>query len=164
MDISIFLKSWQKLSRFPGGKLLFSKALGRAVPYSGSISPEVEVLEPGHAIVAMADRRRVRNHLSSVHAIALVNVAEVSSGLALLSGLPKGARGILTGFSIRYLKKARGTIRAETLITDLPAVVSERFEKKIQVILRNEASEVVAEAEASWTVGPEKSEAKSEKV
>lgn len=134
--------------------MLFSRILGRFVPYTGSIAPRIQELEAGYAVVAMADSRKVRNHLNSIHAIALVNLAEVTSGLALVVGLPPGARAILTGFSIRYLKKARGTITGECRLV-VPQQVTDRFEEKVKVALRNSEREVVAEAEALWTIGPE---------
>ena len=59
------LSHWRRLGGHALGRRLFSLALGRAVPYTGSISPEVQELAPGRAVVAMRDRRAVRNHLRS---------------------------------------------------------------------------------------------------
>jgi acyl-coenzyme A thioesterase PaaI-like protein len=155
MGPSSILPVWEKLSHLPGGKLVFSKLLGQFVPYTGSIAANVKVIQSGYALVEMNDRRKVRNHLNSIHAIALVNLAEVTSGLALLTALPKGSRGILTGFSIRYIKKARGTIRAECRLENPLAAVTARLEQRLKVVLCDADTNVVAEAEATWTVGPE---------
>jgi acyl-coenzyme A thioesterase PaaI-like protein len=107
-----FLGLWRRLAPWPGGPWLFSKLFGRTVPYSGSVHPRIRVLEPGHAEVEIPDRRSNRNHLGSVHAIALMNLAEMTSGLAMMAALPPTVRGIVTTLSMTYHKKARGTIRA----------------------------------------------------
>jgi acyl-coenzyme A thioesterase PaaI-like protein len=121
-------------------------------PYSGSISPRVEEIRPGYARVAMQDRRAVRNHLRSVHAVALLNLAELSSGLALNYALPDDARAILTGLSMEYLKKARGRLTAEAEV-EVPRTNEER-EYELESVIRDEAGEVVARARARWLVGP----------
>lgn len=144
---------WRRFRPLPGGKWLFSLALGRLAPYTGSISPKVEELRDGYARVVMYDRRAVRNHLRSIHAVALVNLAEVTSGLALTYALPPGARAILTGISIDYLKKARGTLTAEATLD--PPETSERQEYEFESRIRDQVGDVVAIARARWLVGPD---------
>lgn len=147
------LSLWRRLEPLPGGRRLFSFLLGRAARYTGSISPRVLELAPGHARVGLRDRPAVRNHLRSVHAVALMNLAEVASGLATISSLPPGARGILAGLSIEYLKKARGPLEAVCDATIDYA--GERREVPVEAVIHDAAGDVVARATARWLIGPE---------
>jgi uncharacterized protein (TIGR00369 family) len=145
-------ETWERTRGLPGGDHLFSVLLGRMVPYTGTIHPRVEELRDGYARVSMKDRRRLRNHLHSLHAVAVMNLAEVTSGLALNYGLSADARAILTGLSIEYLKKARGTLTAEATVP-MPET-SERREYVFETVVRDREGDVVARARARWLVGP----------
>ena len=143
---------WHRLSRFPGGKTLFSFLVGWMTPYSGTIGARVAELEPGWCRVTLRDRRRVRNHLASVHAMALANLAEMASGLAVLVGLPTGVQGIVTGFSISYQKKARGLLTAECRVTGLDVTAEREYEAGVTVT--DPQGDVVAHATARWRLRP----------
>jgi acyl-coenzyme A thioesterase PaaI-like protein len=144
---------WRRLGGLPGGKWLFSRVLGLTVPYTGTLGACIQQLEPGHCIVTLRDRRRVRNHLRSIHAMALGNLGEMVTGLALMNSLPDNTRGILTGFSVDYLKKARGRLQAECRC-DIPPDNNER-EYELTGEIRDPEAAVVAVVRARWLIGPE---------
>ena len=145
---------WRRFTALPGGKWLFSMVLGRYVPYTGSIGAIILQLEPGLCVVSLRDRRYVRNHLGSIHAMALANLGEMVTGLALMNSLPDKARGILTGFSVDYLKKARGRLTAECRC-EIPVDNTER-EYELSGEIRDAQGDTVSIARAHWLVGPEK--------
>jgi acyl-coenzyme A thioesterase PaaI-like protein len=151
---SVLLQLWRRLSPLPGGTWLFSMIFGWRVPYSGSVRPHIRVLTPGHAEVEIPDRRANRQHLGSIHAIALLNVAEQASGLALLTGLPDGIRGIVTQISMQYFKKARGTIRAVSRV--VAPTVTDDIDFDVTVDCLNLGGDVVARATVRWRLGTQR--------
>lgn len=146
-------RAWARLAPLPGGRWLFSKLVGWKAPYTGSIRPRVEALEPGFCRVAIRERRALRNPFRSIHAVALLNAAEAASGLATLVALPHDVRGIITRLEIDYAKKARGTIVAECR-TAPPAGIAGPTPHLADVVLTDEAGETVATARATWTLAP----------
>jgi len=143
---------WNLLAGMPGGKRVFSRLVGRMAPYTGTIHATVTVLRAGYAEVQMPDRRAVRNHLDSVHAIALANLAELAGNVALMYSLPDDARFIVSGMDIEYTKKARGTI---TAIGEPPVPRSAaRASYDVPVVLRDAGGEQVARAVLHSLVGP----------
>jgi acyl-coenzyme A thioesterase PaaI-like protein len=122
-------------------------------PYTGSMGAVIQALEPGYARITLRDRRAVRNHPASIHAVALADLGELAIGLAVATGLPRSVRGIPVRSSVAYLKKARGTITAECR-SPLRGDVTEPADHGALAQLRDADGDVVAEVEAVWRLGP----------
>ena len=153
-DRNFVRDAWDRLSKIPGGKAIFSKMVGRVAPYTGTIGAKVVSLSHLRSEVVLEDRPAVRNHLRCVHAVALVNLAELTGNVALAYSMPNDARFIVAGLEIEYIKKARGAI---TGVCSCPPVESsERKEYLVPVSLRNSAGEEVAHCTLRTLVGPKK--------
>lgn len=143
---------WLRLHKLPGGRWLFSRLLNWLIPYTGTIGANVKVLKPGYARLELRDRRRVRNHLNSIHAIALTNLGEITSGLAMLALLSDKTRGIPTKISIEFYKKARGTLIAESHC-ELPEI-KEDMDFEVYSEIKDSEGDVVARTTVNWRLGP----------
>ena len=144
---------WRRLAPLPGGRWLFGRLLAWGIPYSGSIGAKVRILEPGHCILLLRERRAIRNHLRSIHAVAITNAGELASGLAMTTALPAGTRAIVTKLSTEYLKKARGTIVVECRVAEVPHP-KVPMDVLVEAILTDGAGDIVARVQAQWKVAP----------
>lgn len=149
------LSLFRKLGRTSAGRWLYSRLICWRAPYFGSISPSVDLLEAGRCVVRIRQRRRVQNHIGTVHAIALCNMAEMAGGLATDATIPAGTRWIPKGMSVRYLKKASGVMTATALV---PAVADPAQAQDLHAIIevRDAQNEVVFDADITMWVSPRK--------
>ncbi len=144
------LRLWQRLSPLPGGRLVFAVLLGRMVPYSGTIRARIEALAPGASHLRLRDHRRVRNHLHSIHAVALTNLGELASGLALITALDADVQAIVTRLETRFLHKARGRLDARCR-TPAPRIgASGLCDFEVMASIHDEEGVEVAQVRATW--------------
>ena len=68
------LDMFRRLGGSASGRWLFSRLVCRRAPYFRTIAPLIEELAPGRCVVRLRDRRRVHNHIGTVHAIALCKI------------------------------------------------------------------------------------------
>lgn len=145
------IERWNRAKGSSLGRWLFSRAIGRFAPYTGTIGARIEELEPGRSVVAMRDRKAVRNHLKSVHAVALTNLIELSGSLAVIASMHPGTRMIPVRLESEFVKKARGTVTAAASCEDIDT----EFEGEIQaaVVVRDESGDEVTRGKVTVVVG-----------
>jgi uncharacterized protein (TIGR00369 family) len=146
------LKVWTKCNRLPMGRFIFNQMFARVAPFNAVIRPRVLEVTPGRARVAMKERRRLHQHLKSVHAGALFTLAECTSGLAMAASIPDTMRIIVTDISIEFIKKARGLLVAEATCDMPDPAVEQRHEVRVDVT--DEVGDAIAHATVRWLVGP----------
>lgn len=144
---------FHRLSHVPLiGAQLFSKAVTVIAPYFATIAPRFVLLEPGRVEVGMKNRRAVHNHIGTVHAIAVCNLAELAAGTMIDSTLPPGLRWIPKGMTVRYLKKADTDLTARATMAPVDPAFS--GDVVIAVKVTNIRGEVVTEADITMYVTP----------
>ena len=148
------LATYQRISRWPAGRWLFSRLVCLKAPYFASIAPRMELLEPGRAVATLRHRRAVTNHLGTVHAIALCNLAEFTGGLACDVSIPASMRWIPRGMTVEYLKKAVGSMRATATPAFAPRDAAEGYELPFDVVIENPQGEAVFKASIAMWVSP----------
>jgi Domain of unknown function (DUF4442) len=104
------LDLWQKTSRLPQGKRIFSIAFSRKAPYFATIRPRFVNIRPNHVELVIPKRRRVHNHIGTVHAIALCNGLEAAMGALAEATIPRDRRWIPKGMEVAYTAKADSDI------------------------------------------------------
>jgi len=129
------LDLWKKTSALPLGDRLFSLAFSRKAPYFASIRPRFTVLEPHRAELVIRKRRRVHNHIGTLHAIALCNGLEAAMGAMAEASIPRERRWIPKGMEVSYTAKADSDVTciAETDPEQWTAEVGDGYDLPVRV-------------------------------
>ena len=156
--MSAVLAQWRRLNGHALGRWLFARLVCWRAPYFASIRPRLDVLEPGLARARVRRRRAVTNHIGTVHAIALCNLAEFCAGLLTEVSIPADMRWIPKGMRVEYLKKASGDVRGEARIEPLPTSAAQGYELVVPVAIHDARDELVFRASITMWIAPRKSD------
>jgi len=143
---------YRRLSRLPLGQWLFTRMVCFKAPYFSSIRPLFRDLRPGAATVFMRKRRRVKNHIGTIHALAMGNLCELAAGLVMESTLPVSMRWIPRGMQIEYLDKAQTDITATATLDH--GAWDQAEDVPVQVSVRDANGHEVVRATISMYVSP----------
>ena len=101
---------YRRLAAYPHGRRLFSLVFEQAAPYFRTSRPRFVELRPNYAVLRIAKRRRVQNHIGTVHVIAICNGLEAAMGALAEASIPPGRRWIPKGMAVDYTAKATSDI------------------------------------------------------
>jgi acyl-coenzyme A thioesterase PaaI-like protein len=98
----------------------------------------------------------VTNHIGTVHAIAMCNLAELAAGTMTEVSIPSTMRWLPKSMQVDYVKKSSGGVEA-TATLNLPEVAQgPGRDVPAAVEVRDDAGEVVCRATITMWVSPRK--------
>jgi acyl-coenzyme A thioesterase PaaI-like protein len=158
---SPLIRLYERLKPLPLGDRVFSLAYQAAAPYFLTIPARIEDVEPGRAHARMRQTPWVRNHLGTVHAIALCNLAEFVMGAVAEATVPATHRWIPRGMTVAYVDKARGTMHA-TATLELSDPRLDKQEAEVDITVADDAGDTVFTAQIRiWVTAKPPKEASS---
>ncbi len=135
---------------------LLSFVLGMTVKFVGTAGVKCLHLSADKSIFRLANKKKVRNHIGSVHAAASALVAETASGMALGMHIPDDKVPVLKTMHIDYVKRSTGALTAEAYLTKDQIEALHRDEKgsmliKCTVIDDAAIEPIICQMEWAWT-------------
>ena len=97
---------YQRIAKLPAGKRLFSLLYSVKAPYFATVRPVVREVRPNYAELSIRNRKRVHNHIGTLHAIAVCNGLEAAMGLVAAATCPADKRWLPRGLQVSYLAKS----------------------------------------------------------
>ena len=142
---SLAITTWEKLSGIPCGKWLFSRIVSFKAPYFSSINPRFIDLKPGYCEIIVKKRRKILNHIGTVHAIAMCNLVELAGGTMTDVTIPPTHRWIPKEMKVKYVAKAETDLRGIAKLDSIPTF-DDSAEFPVNINVLDTSGQVVLEA------------------
>lgn len=152
---------FQKAQKSKLQRFFLEIALGRFVPFNKSHHFKIDHIAPYALRIKAPYRKSNLNHLKGIHACAMATIAEISSGLLLISLLdPKKYRIILQKLELEYHYQAKSDTVARFEIDEEwlqdriyePLLNSDRVFIDCAINLFDNEGNEVATAIARWQI------------
>lgn len=158
--VSRLARAVHRFDRLPRGlrMLLITWVFGGTVHFVRTAGLQFEELSEERAVLELWNRRKVQNHIGSVHAAAVALLGETATGAVFGMSVPDDKLPLLKSMRLDYLKRSQGGLRAEaTLPAELRArLQEEKGEFVVPVKITDETGEPTVQAEYVWAWRPKK--------
>ena len=127
--------------------------LRRAVPFTGTAGLQYLELTPQRVEVAVANQRRVQNHIHGVHAAAMTLLAETATGMVVGMNVRDDCLPLAKELKVAFKKRAQGALCAVATLTDDQRALmqqSDKGEVQVQVTVTDETGAEPVQCEFTW--------------
>jgi acyl-coenzyme A thioesterase PaaI-like protein len=133
----------------PALSLLF----GSQVKFAGTAKVRVHTLSQQLAVMSIANKSKVQNHIKGVHAAAMALLAESATGFLVGMNVPDDKLPLIKSLKVDYLKRATGGLRAEAHLTteQIQAIhTQDKGEVLVAVTVTDDAGAQPIQCEMLW--------------
>lgn len=143
------IKSWPEFLHRP----ILSFVIGRTIKFAGTAGIAIDILDSNRCQITLKNRRKVQNHIGSVHAAATALLAESASGFVVGMNLSPKSLPLLKSMHVDYIKRSTGDLVAKVILSDeqkqrLQSTL--KGEVKIQVEVTDELGVEPVNCEMTW--------------
>ncbi len=144
-----------KLERIPAflRPWLRNKLMGRAVPFTGTAGLDYVQMTPERVEIAVANVRRVQNHIHGVHAAAMALLAETATGMVVGMNVRDDCLPLAKSLRVDFKRRAQGGMRAVATLSDAQRLLmqqSDKGELSVAVQVSDESGEPPIQCEFIW--------------
>lgn len=149
------------INKFPVGmrSWLLSKVIGRVVRFAGTAGTRVEKLTPNECIIVMRNKKKVQNHIGSVHAAAMALMAESATGFITGLTVPDSRILVVRNMDLEYIRRATGDMKAVASFSDEQVDYIKNTEKgdiEVPVVVTDSTGTETVKARMVWAWTPKK--------
>ncbi|WP_166422318.1 DUF4442 domain-containing protein [Paraglaciecola sp. 20A4] len=162
MSVSNPLRKFvDKINQYPTqiSAFLMTKVFRHKVKLAGTTSIEVLATDGLKVVFRMKNRKKVQNHIGSVHAAAMALLAESATGFIVGINLPGDKLPLIKCMNLNYVKRATGDMTAiATLTNEQVALLNQqdRGEVKVQIKVTDANGIEPVECEMIWAWVPKR--------
>ena len=148
-------RSIRQLDKVPGIVRPWARnaVLRRAVPFTGTAKLEYVQLTPQRVEIAVANQRRVQNHIHGVHAAAMTLLAETATGMVVGMNVRDDCLPLAKQLKVAFKKRAQGAMHAVATLTEAQRALmqqSDKGEVTVAVQVTDESGAEPIECEFIW--------------
>jgi len=151
-QMSMMVEQINKLPQ-PERQNRLSALIGGVIKYAGHTGIVMEELTYTNSVVSLQNRTEVQNHIGTIHAVAMILLAETASGILIAMNLPEDKVILAKNLNTAFVKRSTGAMKAVARITQeqIDLVKSqEKGELKMDVIVTDETGIEPVKCEAIW--------------
>ncbi|MBJ2138707.1 DUF4442 domain-containing protein [Paraglaciecola chathamensis] len=151
----------EKVNQYPApiSAFLMTKVFRHKVKLAGTTSIDVVATNGQQVEYRMKNRKKVQNHIGSVHAAAMALLAESATGFIVGINLPGDKLPLIKRMNLNYVKRATGDMKAVAVLTDEQIKLlceQEKGEINVQVKVTDETGIEPVVCEMIWAWVPKR--------